>query len=185
MRYVARFAVPQPYLLAGLLLFSIAVALAARLLFYGFQLVSDGLLVRLDNFVLQWTAYAFMLAGMLALLVLALALVPRKLLVFEDELRVKYLSYRSVTLSAADIEEVSLRRFSEVWLSSRLWRCLPLAIGAFAPAIYLRSRSGRSLYFRSRDTKELFELLSAMGNGPAGLGGAGEDFAGPLDASAD
>ena len=127
----------------------------------------------------------FMLAGMMALLVLALALVPRKLLVFDDELRVKYLSYRSVTLSAADIEEVSLRRFSEVWLSSRLWRCLPLAIGAFAPAIYLRSRSGRSLYFRSRDTKELFELLSAMGNRPAGLGGAGEDFAGPLDASAD
>jgi predicted Zn-dependent peptidase len=183
MRYVARFAVPRLFMLSSLLLFGIAVAVVGRLIFYGFQLLTDGLLIRLDSFVLQWAAYALMLAGMIALFVLALAAVPRKLLVFEDELRVKYLSYRSVPISASDIEEVSLRRFSEVWLSSRLWRCLPLAIGVFAPAIYLRSRSGRSLYFRSRDTRELFDLLSVMGPGQADL--TGQNDAGPLDGSVD
>ena len=58
-----------------------------------------------------------------------------------------------------------------------------LAIGVFAPAIYLRSRSGRSLYFRSRDTRELFDLLSVMGPGQADL--TGQNDAGPLDGSAD
>ena len=114
----------------------------------------------LGSFLLQWSAYALMMVGSVVLVVMVLARFPRKLLVLDGELRVKYLSYRSVVIPSEDIEEITLRRFSEVWLTGRLWRCLPLAVGALAPAIYLKRRGGRSLFFRTRDTKELFELLS-------------------------
>jgi predicted Zn-dependent peptidase len=164
-RYVARFKLPRLYLVALVLVFLIAAAVGARLLAYVFQLLVEGYLVRLSSFPLQYSAYALMLVVSISLVIFTLAGVPRKLLLFDDELRLKYLSYRSRSIPLDTIEEVSLRRFRTVWLSRRLWRCAPLAIGLLSPAIYLRLRGGRSIYFRTRDTEEALVLLDEARRG--------------------
>jgi len=158
-RYVARFHIPRLYLLVSALILFAFVAVAGRLLVFGFQVLADRELVPLESFLVQWSAYAAMLATIVFLAVLALSRIPRKLLVFDDELRIKHLSYRSLPIPAHDVEEISLRSFREVWLSSRIWRCVPLALGLFGPAIYLRRRSGGAYFFNVRDKVELLSLV--------------------------
>lgn len=159
MRYVARFQVPLLYKLA---LAGVILALAAigfRLAAFGCQTFVVYLLSGVDNFWAQAAAYALMFVGMTFLLVLVPAQVPYKLQVFDDHLRIKYLSYRSAPLAAADITEISRRRFSEVWLSRRLWKCIPLAPGLFSPGIYLRRRNGCAYFFHARDPEQLMVIL--------------------------
>jgi len=158
-RYVARFRVPRPYLLLAMLGYFAFVAAIARLIVFGFQLVAMRWLIPIESFVLQWSVYAIMLATAVFLFVLSLAAIPRKLLVFDDHVRIKYLSFRSLPIPADEVAEVSLRRFSEVWLTKRLWRCVPLALGLLAPAIYLERRSGGAYFFDVRDRDELLAVL--------------------------
>jgi zinc protease len=171
LRYVARFRIPPLYLLAWFAFFTILSAIAGRLIFYVFQIATESFLVTLDSFILQWSAYAMMLVASIILVVMVLARIPRKLLVFDDEIRVKYLSYRSRLIRGDEVEEVTLRRFREVWLTPRLWRCLPLAIGLLTPAIYMKQRGGRAIFFRTRDTIQLFEVLRGEDQGSLGATG--------------
>jgi len=108
----------------------------------------------------QWPLYALMGVLTVFLLMLVLAHLPRKVLLFDDDrLVIKYLSYRSVPLIRADIAEVSLRRFPAVWLSRRLWKCVPLTSGLFSPGIYLRRSNGWSYFFRVRNRDEFLNAL--------------------------
>jgi hypothetical protein len=102
---------------------------------------------------------------------LALAAIPRKLLVFDDHVRIKYLSFRSLPIPADEVVEVSLRRFKEVWLTKRLWRCSPLALGLLAPAVYMKRRDGRAYFFDVRDRAELLAVLKEN-EMPASVGAA-------------
>jgi predicted Zn-dependent peptidase len=157
-RYVARFRMPRPYLWLGALVLLVLFAIGGRLLAYGYAVVADGLLLQRESFLVQWLAYAAMLLLSVLLFVLALSRVPRKLLVFDDRLLIKSLSYRSTALSFADVDELSVRRFSDVWMNKRIWKCVPLTIGLFRPGIYLRRRNGWAYYFDVRDRGELLRV---------------------------
>ena len=165
-RYVARFRIPFPLLvLTGGSLFVIA-AIGGRLLFYAYQELGLELLSRFDSFTLQWSAYASMLMLTLFLGIMLLSLMPRKILVFDDRVLIKYLSYRSVEIPAGEIVETGLRRFSTVWLSKSILRCLPLAFGLASPAVYLRRGNGRSYFFDVRKRDELVALLAELSQAP-------------------
>jgi hypothetical protein len=107
-----------------------------------------------------------MLVSVLALFLVSLSRLPRKLLIFPDHLRVKSLAYRSRIFKPEDLEEISLRRFHKVWLSKDLFRCFPMTVGLLRPGIYLRPSKGRAYFFRSRDSKELIEVLGAWRGEP-------------------
>jgi predicted Zn-dependent peptidase len=170
-RYVARFHIPRPYLMVLALSYFALIAVAARLLTYGFEVLAVRWLIPIESFVLQWSVYAITLAAIVFLLVLALAAIPRKLLVFDDHVRIKYLSFRSLPIPADEVVEVSLRRFKEVWLTKRLWRCSPLALGLLAPAVYMKRRDGRAYFFDVRDRAELLAVLKEN-EMPASVGAA-------------
>ncbi len=160
LRFAAHFKLPLLYRGLALALLVILVAIAGRLLIYAFQVLTDRLLLTVDSFALQWSAYAAMWVAAILLLLLLLAHIPRKLLIFEDELRIKYLSFRSVAIPAEALESVRLGRFWDVWLSRDIWRCLPLALGILAPAVHLRRTDGRAYFFDVRDRDELMRALT-------------------------
>jgi hypothetical protein len=166
-RYVARFRYPLVYTLVILPAFLAALALLIRILAYGCELLADRLLLGVDVFWIQAAAYACMVAGMIVVVLLGFALLPRKLLCFDDGVAVKYLAYRSVRVGASDIAEVSARRCAEVWLTRRLVRCVPLTFGLAAPGIYVRLRGGRSYFFRVRDVEECLRVLAPLVQSPS------------------
>ncbi|MDA1081477.1 MAG: pitrilysin family protein [Gemmatimonadetes bacterium] len=167
LRYVARFRLP---LVHRGVLFPLALAVLAvglRLLVQGYLVLADRWLTAIPNFWVQWPIYGSFAAATLFLVVAAFSRWPRKLLVFEDGIAVKYLSYRSVAVPTAEIAEITMLRFRDVWLSRRLWRCTPLAFGLFKPAIYLRCTDGRAWFFRVRDTDECLRVLAPLQRDPA------------------
>jgi hypothetical protein len=159
LRYVAHFRIPKAlYLTAGAVAV-VVLAVGLRLLGYGYALFSVAYLYGRDSFVLQWSAYALMGASFVALLVLALSLVPSKILVFEDVLLIKYVAYRSVAIRLDEIENLSFQRFPAVWLNRRLWKCVPFRFGIVSPGIYLKRRDGWSYFFDVRDRAEFVGML--------------------------
>ena len=130
-----------------------------------YQLLAYRALVPLDSFVVQWLAYAVMLVIGILLVVQVPARIPRKLLLFDDHARVKYLSYRSVPISLDRLAELSQLRFRDVWLSRRIWKCVPLALGLLAPGLYLRRDDGWAYFFNVRDRDELVRLVREIAPG--------------------
>ena len=161
-RYVARFRVPGPYLIVAIALLFAGIAGAGRLLVYGYQVAVDRFLLSIASFWIQWPIYAAMLGLIVFLFVLALSRLPRKILLFDDQVLIKYLSYRSVAIGAGDIREVREGRFKEIWLSRALWRCLPLTFGIMRPGIYLEGSNGRSYFFSVRRPGELLAALEKI-----------------------
>lgn len=159
-RYVAHLRIPRVLYLMGGAVLVVAVAIGLRLLAFGYEVFTDSFLFTRDSFLLQWSIYALMAASVIAIVILALSLVPSKILVFDDRLLVKYFAYRSVSIPLAEIEDLSLQRFPGVWLNRRLWKCAPFKWGILSPGIYLKCRNGWSYFFDVRDRKELVELLN-------------------------
>lgn len=126
----------------------------------------DRWLLPVDDYVIQHAAIAGMLVVGLVATALLLTSSPRKLLIFEDHLRIKSRAWRSRILKAGDIEEIALERGFGAWLSRGVLRSPPLAFGLIGPGIHLRPRKGRSYFFRSRDTTELAEMLGAWWGRP-------------------
>ena len=158
-RYVAHFRIPKAmYATAGVILV-ISVAIGLRLLEFAYEVFSVRFLFGRDSFTLQWSVYALMGATFVALIVLALSLVPSKVLVFDDRLLIKYVAYRSVAIPLDQISELSLQRFPAVWLSHRIWKCLPLKLGIVSPGLYLKTSNGWSYFFDVRNREELFKVL--------------------------
>jgi hypothetical protein len=116
-----------------------------------------------DNIVFQWFVYALMAASMVVVVVLALSLVPGKILVFDDRVLIKYSAYRSVSIQLDEITDVSFQRFPGVWLSRKLWKCVPFKFALVSPGIYLKCGNGWSYFFDVRDRNELLELLGKRG----------------------
>jgi hypothetical protein len=167
-RYVARLRLPRVYSLAATLALLAFIAIVGRLVAYIYEQLTYRYLVQLDSFAVQWLAYAVMLALGVLLLVQVPARLPRKVLLFDDHLRVKYLSYRSVAIPLDRLAEMSLLRFPAVWLSKRIWKCVPLTLGLVEPGIYLRRTDGWSYFFNVRDRDELVRLareIAGSGDG--------------------
>jgi hypothetical protein len=159
-RYVAHFRIPKLmyFTLGGMLILTIAIGL--RLAWYAFDQFNVAFLFEQNSFVLQWSVWAFFIAGNVVVLIAGLSLVPSKILVFEDRVLIKYVAYRSVAIPTADIATLSLERFPSVWLNRRLWKCVPFKWGLLTPGIYLKRRNSWSYFFDVRNRKELLDLLS-------------------------
>jgi predicted Zn-dependent peptidase len=159
-RYVAHIRIPKGmYVVAGAVLV-LGIAIGLRLFNHLYFYASYEFLRSQNSFVLQWSLWGLLIAVNIAAVILGLALVPSKILVFDDRLLVKYFAYRSVSIPLTEIEDLSLQRFPGVWLSRRLWKCTPFKWGLLSPGIYLKRRSGRSYFFDVRDRKELMDLLN-------------------------
>ena len=159
LRYIARFRLPFVLRIAYTL--GLAAALVAVMMFgsAGAGWILDRWVESVDSYVFQTVVNAAIGVFFLVALSLIYASAPRKLLVFNDHVRIKSRAWRSRVLKAEDIAEISLRRFPAVWLNLRLFGGPPLAFGLRRPAIYLRPVKGRSYFFRGRDTEELAEVL--------------------------
>jgi predicted Zn-dependent peptidase len=172
LRYVARFRLPLVYRVLVLPLALALLAVGFRVLVYVYQRLADRWLTSIASFWVQWAIYGVLAMLTLFLFIAAFSRWPRKLLVFDDGVAVKYLSYRSVPVPAAEITELAMLRFGDVWTSRRIRRCTPLAFGFFTPAIYLRRSDGRAWYFRTRDVAECLRVLGAARS--AGLDAVGD-----------
>ena len=165
-RYVARFRVPVVFRIVSFIVLGGAALVMARVTFFGLQWVTLTYVATVDDYTIQTASYALMLVSVLALSLVYVSRFPRKLLIFPDHVRVKSLAYRSRVFKPEDLEEISIRRFHRVWLSKDLFRCFPMTLGLLRPGIYLRPSKGRAYFFRSRDTKELIEVLGAWRGEP-------------------
>jgi hypothetical protein len=165
-RYIARFRTALLIRFVRVIVFAGLGLILGRLVIAGLIWAGSAWVVTIDNYVLQTTSWALMLSGSIALVVLYLAWFPRKLLVFPDHIRVKSRAYSARVLRPEDIAEISLRRFRDVWLSTDIVRCTALAFGLLGPGLYIRPKKGRALFFRTRDTMELTELLGEWRGAP-------------------
>ncbi|MEW6732450.1 MAG: pitrilysin family protein [Acidobacteriota bacterium] len=161
-RYVAHLRMPILARLSTFLILIIMIAVVGRLLVYGFQILIDRFIIGIENYWVQWSLYALFVTMLVFLLLLLLSRIPRKILIFKDSLVIKYFCYRSVIIPMSEIVELSLYRFSQVWLSYKLWKCIPLSFGIFSPAIYLRDKHGWSYFFRVRNRDECLEILQEL-----------------------
>ncbi len=167
-RYVARFRLPRPYLWISALVLLVVLAVGGRLLVFGYAVLADWVLVTRESFLLQWLVYAALLVFSVFLIVLLFAGIPRKILVFDDRLLIKFLSYRSTPVSYAHIDELSLLTFADVWLTRRIWKCVPLTVGLLRPGIFMKRRAGWAYYFNVRDREELLRVIDSLRSSPPG-----------------
>ena len=161
LRYIGRFRIPAVLRAAYTVVAAAAVIVVARLTFAAYGCVADRWIEGIDNYAVQAAGSAGMLVLLLAASSLIVASAPRRILLFDDHVRIKSRAWRSRILKAEDIAEISVRRFRSMWLTPAVFRCPPLAFGLVRPGIYIKPVTGRSYFFRSRDTEELAEVLTA------------------------
>ena len=165
-RYVAHFRLPV-LLRTAYALGIVALALAlGRIAAVGIGWGMDRWITPVDDYVVQHAGIGGILVVLLAGVAVLAAWPPRKLLLFEDHIRIKSRAWRSRILKADDIEEIAMERGSRAWLSRAVLRSPPLAFGLIRPGIHLRPVKGRSYFFRSRDTVELAEVLGSWWGRP-------------------
>ncbi len=157
--YVARFRVPVLLQVATIAIFGTVALVFGRLIVSAVQSLALTSLVTVDQYSIQMVFYATMLMAAVVLFVLYLSLFPRKVLVFPDHLLIKFLAYRSRLIKPDDLLELSTRRVHQVWFKKILFRTVPLAWGVVGPGIYMRPTKGRAYFFRSRNTRELADVL--------------------------
>lgn len=161
-RYIAKFQMPLlTRLSVGLGLITI-VAISGRILFFFYESLTYKFILCIENFWIQWLIYTVMVIIVFFLLMLLLASLPKKLLLFSDSMAIKYFSYRSKIIPITDIKEISLQKFSSVWLSRRIWRCIPLTFALFSPGIYLHLSNGWSYFFQIRNNEEFLGVLAEI-----------------------
>ncbi len=162
-RYVARLRATLP-VWATLGSVCVAVAVTVSL---GITAAADRLayawVMSVDSYPLHLAMWGVAISGALVLAVGFLSLPPRKLLVFEDHVRVKHLAYRSRLLPPHAIRRVRLVRFSDLLRAPPPLRTLPMTLGLTRPAVHLEPRQGIGYLLRVRDPAELVRALGDLG----------------------
>ena len=161
LRYIGRFRLPAVLRAAYTVAAAAAVMVVARLAFAAYGCVADRWIEGIDHYGVHAAGGAGMLVLLLAASSLIVASAPRRILLFDDHVRIKSRAWRSRILEPEDIAEISVRRFRAMWLTRAVFRGPPLAFGLVRPGIYIKPATGRSYFFRSRDTEELAEVLTA------------------------
>jgi len=161
LRYIGRFRLPALIHAAYALAAATAVLVLGRLILAGYGWAADRWIESIDHYGVQAAGNAAVFVILLMVSSLVVAVAPRRILLFDDHVRIKSRAWRSRILKAEDIAEISVRRFRSVWLSRDIFRSPPLAFGIVRPGIYIKPVTGRSYFFRSRDTEELAEVLTA------------------------
>ena len=113
--YVARFRLPVLLTIAAVVVFGGVGLMVGRLIVFVVQSLALTYLVTIDEYGVQMVLYGAMLVTAVVLSILYLSLLPRKLIVFPDHLRIKFLAFRSRVLKPDDLRELSTRRFHQVW----------------------------------------------------------------------
>ena len=163
--YVARFRMPLPLLIGAVVGFGSVGLIVGRLIVFVVQSLALAYVVTIDHYGAQFVFYGAMLITAVGLFILYLSLFPRKIIVFPDHLRIKFLAYRSRILKPDDLLEMSTRRVQQVWFRKDVFRCVPLAFGLVGPGIYMRPIKGRAYFFRTRNTQELIDVLGGWRGG--------------------
>lgn len=158
-RYVARFRLSLPFRVALVAILGGIALVIGRGMFAGFEWIGLRYVATSDSYWVQASSYGAMLVTGITVLIIYVAMIPRKILVFPDHLRIKGLAYRSRVLEPDDIEEIGPARFRSVWLSKRLVRTTALTLGLVRPGILLRPVKGRAYFFRVRKSQELLQVL--------------------------
>ncbi|MFY9226193.1 MAG: pitrilysin family protein [Blastocatellia bacterium] len=162
LRYVARFQMSLAVRLLMLLTFLALVIILGQIFLFAYKFIAYKFTLHIENFWVQWLVYSSIEMIGVFLFIVLLAYWPSKLLLFKNAIAIKYLSYRAVIIPIDTIKDISLQKFSSVWLSRRLWKCLPLTFGLFTPGIYLRLNNGWSYFFQIRDKEEFLALLTEL-----------------------
>lgn len=157
--YIARFRLPAVLRAAYALAAAVAVLVLARVAVAVYDRAASRWVESIDHYTVQAVGAAVALVLLLAAASLIVASSPRRILLFGDHIRIKSRAWRSRILKPEDIAEISVRRFRDVWLTREVFRSPPLAFGLVRLGIHIRPHQGRSYFFRSRDTKELAEVL--------------------------
>ncbi|MFN8666077.1 MAG: insulinase family protein [Gemmatimonadaceae bacterium] len=161
LRYVARLRVDAPIALALLLAGGSALAIGGRLAVAVVRPALEQFVFPLPA-ALQLATYPLALVVAVALAILALSRIPRKVLVFDDHLRLKYLAYRSIVIPASELAECRLAGFDEGWTLAACLRGWALTLGLRRNALLIRLRDGRTLFVRTRATIELQGAIDAV-----------------------
>ena len=179
-RYVARFRLSLPYRVVLVAVLGGLALIIFRGMIAGFEWIGFRYVATANSYWVQMSSYGAMLATAIVVLITCLAMVPRKILVFPDHLRIKGLAYRSRVLKPEDIEEIAPARVGTVWLSKRIVRTTALTLGLIRPGILLRPVKGRAYFFRVRKSAELLQVLEEwklgfLDGAPMGGGSNGQD----------
>jgi predicted Zn-dependent peptidase len=161
-RYIARIRISWLYAPVAGAIGLMLLAVLLRALYYVYEWIGMVAIIRIDSFWVQYFVYALMGVSLLIIVILAMGRIPAKILVFDDKLLIKYLTFRSVEIPFNEMEQLSILRFGQVWLSNRIRKCFPFKLGLLAPGIYLQRRNGRGYYFDVRNREELNELLATL-----------------------
>jgi len=158
-RYVARFRLSLPFRVVLIAVIGGLALVIGRTLVIGFEWIALRYVATTDSYWVQVSSYGAMLVTGIAVMVTYMAMIPRKILVFPDHLRIKGLAYRSRILEPGDIEDIGPARFGSVWFSKQLARTTPLTLGVVRPGILLKPVKGRAYFFRVRNSPELLQVL--------------------------
>lgn len=158
-RYVARFRLSLPFRVVLIAVMGGLALVIGRTLVIGFEWIALRYVATTDSYWVQVSSYGAMLVTGIAVMVTYMAMIPRKILVFPDHLRIKGLAYRSRILEPGDIEDIVPARFGSVWFSKQLARTTPLTLGVVRPGILLKPVKGRAYFFRVRNSPELLQVL--------------------------
>ncbi|HUF50568.1 MAG TPA: pitrilysin family protein [Longimicrobiales bacterium] len=168
-RFVGRLRPPPLFAAARILILLLVLVIAGRLVGAAAEAAFETWFVH-DNGAVQVAAIGVLLFA-ITLTFFALAGVwPRKLLVFEHELRVKSLTYRSAAIPIDQIAAVTLRTPAEARRAGKRLRGHPYGR---ARGVLVEQTSGSAVLFHVRDNDALLRALqtvmaSAAPNRPAG-----------------
>ena len=157
-RYVAHVRPDLPSRLAWIAILGVPAAAGAVVVYNAGRRMADATILALPGPWLQLVGWLLVAAAASAVLIGAGALLPHKVLVFDDHVRLKRRAYRSTILPLAGTS-VALAAPGLARGGRRTPRLFPLALTGRRPAILLSARDGRSCCFRVRDTKELADVL--------------------------
>ncbi len=177
-RYVARFKRPLLYRIVVGTTIVVLVAAAYRLAAQGVFLFLEGTVMQVDSYVLQYSFVWLLVALGILGIVACQALIPSKLLVFDDHIRVKFRAYRSRRIDFADLKDISAQRIGGFLKRGGPLRFAPLTAGLFRPGVLMETTIGRGYFFRVRDPEELISTvndLRANGIDPADASSGGGD----------
>jgi predicted Zn-dependent peptidase len=159
LRYVAkiRFSIPH---LVFLVLFELGVPLFIILLLnIGLDFIVQHMLESWDSDIGRGVVQV-LFVGLRFCTFLAIPMfIPRKLLLFEHEWRVKYWLWRSRVYRYEDVREMRELRFWSLLFSRRIFTTCVLHWGLWRKGIYVRTGKRTGWFFRARDNAELMAML--------------------------
>lgn len=159
-RYVAKIQYSMPVLVLGgtaAILVTVLWIQVIALAFSYFEWWVEGwgnYFVRI-GIVLLWNALA--LLGIM----LIPAVIPWKILLFEDHWRIKFFSLRSWRFSYEEIRELETPRLLPLLFSKKAFGCWVLHAGPFRQGLYVRVGKRLGFFFKVRDGQELKEQFEA------------------------